>query len=144
LASELDWRAWRDSPRTLEGWLYEWRAHVFGALEHQSRRDKGLSKAILPQAAEAISQLRLKRPSLAISTLVRQFEQSGLLQPRTFSLSSVYRLTCRCCLRPANFTESVNIAGLETCSDKAIGCFSALLAPQYRFTIETKPLDRRL
>jgi hypothetical protein len=54
LASELDWGGRRYSPRTLEGWLYEWRAQGFGALERQSRRDKGLSKAISPQAAEAI------------------------------------------------------------------------------------------
>jgi len=92
LASELDWGGRHYSPRTLEGWLYEWRAQGFGALERQRRRDKGLSKAISPQAAEAIIKLRLQRPSLAISTLVRQLEQSGVLQPGTFSLSSVYRL----------------------------------------------------
>ena len=92
LASELDWGGRRYSPRTLEGWLYEWRAQGFGALERQSRRDKGLSKAISPQAAEAIIKLRLQQPSLAISTLVRQLEQGGVLQPGTFSLSSVYRL----------------------------------------------------
>jgi putative transposase len=92
LASELDWGGRRYSPRTLEGWLYEWRAQGFGALERQSRRDKGLSKAISPQAAEAIIKLRLQQPSLAISTLVRQLEQSAVLQPGTFSLSSVYRL----------------------------------------------------
>jgi hypothetical protein len=36
--------------------------------------------------------LRLQQPSLAISTLVRQLEQSGALEPGTFSLASVYRL----------------------------------------------------
>src|SRR6266436_2818395 len=76
LASELDWGGRRYSPRTLEGWLYEWRAQGFGALERQSRRDKGLSKAISPQAAEAIIKLRLQQPSLAISTLVRQLQES--------------------------------------------------------------------
>src|ERR1700751_2438917 len=40
LASELDWGGRRYSPRTLEGWLYEWRAQGFGALERQRRRDK--------------------------------------------------------------------------------------------------------
>src|SRR5260370_41897464 len=42
LASELDWSGRRYSPRTLEGWLYEWRAKGFGPLERQSRRDKGV------------------------------------------------------------------------------------------------------
>ena len=95
LASELDWGERRYSPRTLEGWLYEWRAQGFGALERRSRRDKGLSKAISPKDAEAIVKLRLQQPSIAISTLVRQLEQSGVLQPGTFSLSSVYRLLVR-------------------------------------------------
>ena len=54
LASELDWNGRRYSPRTLEGWLYEWRAKGFGALERQSRRDKGLCRAVCPKAAEAI------------------------------------------------------------------------------------------
>jgi hypothetical protein len=53
LASELDWGERRYSPRTLEGWLYEWRAQGFGALERRSRRDKGLSKAISPKDAES-------------------------------------------------------------------------------------------
>ena len=96
LASELDWGQRRYSPRTLEGWLYEWRAQGFGALERRSRKDKGLCKVISPQAAEAIVKLRLQQPSLAISTLVRQLEQSGaVLEPGTFSLSSVYRLLVR-------------------------------------------------
>jgi hypothetical protein len=56
LASELDWSGRRYSPRTLEGWLYEWRAKGFGALERQSRRDKGLCRALCPQASEAKSQ----------------------------------------------------------------------------------------
>src|ERR1700758_3769506 len=58
LASELDWDGRRYSPRTLEGWLYEWRAQGFGALERQRRRDKGVSRALCPQAAEAIVKLR--------------------------------------------------------------------------------------
>jgi putative transposase len=95
LASELVWGERRYSARTLEGWFYQWRAQGFGALERQSRRDKGLSKAISPQAAEAIVKRRLQQPSVAISTLVRQLEQSGVVQPGTFSLSSVYRLLVR-------------------------------------------------
>jgi len=51
LASELAWSGRRYSPRTLEGWLYEWRAKGFGALERQSRRDKGLCRTLCPQAA---------------------------------------------------------------------------------------------
>jgi hypothetical protein len=92
LAAELDWDGRRYSPRTLEDWFYVWRAQGFGALERQSRRDKGICRAISPQAAEAIVKLRLQLPSLPISVLVRELEQSAVLEPGTFSLSSVYRL----------------------------------------------------
>lgn len=92
LAAQLDWSERRYSPRTLEDWFYDWRAQGFEALERQSRRDKGVCRAISPQAAEAIVKLRLQQPSLSIIVLVRQLEQSGVLQPGTFSLSSVYRL----------------------------------------------------
>jgi putative transposase len=37
----------------------------------------------------------LQQPSLAISTLVRQLQESGVLEPGTFSLSSIYRLLVR-------------------------------------------------
>ena len=92
LASELDWSGRRYSPRTLEGWLYEWRAKGFGALERQRRRDKGLCRTLCPEAADAIVKMRLQHPCLAISTLVRHLQESGVLQTGTFSLSSVYRL----------------------------------------------------
>ena len=95
LASELDWDGRRYSSRTLEGWFYQWRARGFGDLERRSRRDKGLSKAISPKDAETIVKQRLQQPHVAISTLVRQLEQSGVLEPGTFSLSSVYRLLVR-------------------------------------------------
>src|SRR6202011_3516807 len=73
LASGLDWTGRRYSPRTLEGWLYEWRAQGCGALERQSRKHKGVCRALGPQAAEAVIKLRVRHPSLAISTLVRQW-----------------------------------------------------------------------
>jgi hypothetical protein len=66
-------------------------ARFWSAGAPESSRQR-LSKSISPQAAEAIIKLRLQQPSLAISTLVRQLEQSGVLQLGTFSLSSVYRL----------------------------------------------------
>jgi hypothetical protein len=54
-----------------------------------------LSNAISPKDAQAIVKLRLQQPRLAISTLVRQLEQSGVVEPGTFSLSSVYWLLTR-------------------------------------------------
>jgi putative transposase len=95
LAAELEWGGRRYSPRTLEEWLYEWRAKGFDALQGQSRKDKGTLKALSAQDAEAIIKMRLQHPTVPISTLVHQLEQSGVLQPGTFSLASVYRLLVR-------------------------------------------------
>ena len=95
LAAELEWGGRRYSPRTLEEWLYEWRAKGFDALQGQSRKDKGTLKALSAQDAEAIIKMRLQHPAVPISTLVHQLEQSGVLQPGTFSLASVYRLLVR-------------------------------------------------
>jgi putative transposase len=95
LAAELDWGGRRYSPRTLEDWFYEWRAKGFAALERQNRKDKGKSKALSAQDAEAIIKMRLQHPNIAISTLIKQLQQSGVLQPGTFSLASVYRLLVR-------------------------------------------------
>jgi hypothetical protein len=52
-AAELDWGGRRYSPRTLEDWLYEWRAKGFAALEGQSRKDKGTTKALSAQDCNA-------------------------------------------------------------------------------------------
>jgi putative transposase len=95
LAAELEWGGRHYSPRTLEEWLYEWRAKGFAGLECQSRKDKGTTKALSAQDAEAIIKVRLQHPALPISTLVHQLQQSGVLQPGTFSLASVYRLLVR-------------------------------------------------
>ena len=46
LAVELDWGGRRYSARTLEGWLYEWRAKGFGGLGRRIRSDKGRSKVL--------------------------------------------------------------------------------------------------
>jgi putative transposase len=95
LAAELEWDGRRYSPRTLEEWFYEWRARGFAALEGQSRKDKGSLKALSAQDAEAIIKMRLQHPRVPISTLVHQLEQSGALQPGSFSRASVYRLLVR-------------------------------------------------
>src|SRR5437773_3955697 len=59
LPAQRNWGGRRYSPRTLEDWFNDWRAQGFGALERQSRRDKGVCRAIQPQAAEPTAKCRL-------------------------------------------------------------------------------------
>ena len=94
-ASELCWGGRRYSARTLEGWLYQWRAKGCEGLARQVRRDRGVSRVFSPQAIEAIVKLRRAGPSLPVTTLVRQLEVSGVLKPGTFSHASIYRLLQR-------------------------------------------------
>jgi hypothetical protein len=94
-ASQLYWGGRRYSARTLESWLYQWRAKGCGGLARQSRSDRGLYRAFSPQAVEAIINLRRAEPSLPVPTLVSRLEVSGVLEPGTFSRASVYRLLRR-------------------------------------------------
>jgi putative transposase len=95
LASQLAWGGRHYSPRTLEGWLYEYRAAGFAALYRHSRRDKGLIRALPPEGVQAIFKLRLSQPALPVSALVRQLLAQGVLEPGTFSMPSVYRVLRR-------------------------------------------------
>ncbi|MGB7838376.1 MAG: DDE-type integrase/transposase/recombinase [Terrimicrobiaceae bacterium] len=95
LASQLAWGGRHYSPRTLEGWLYDYRAAGFAALHRQSRRDKGQIRALPPEGVQAILKLRLSQPALPVSALVRQLLAQGVLEPGTFSMPSVYRVLRR-------------------------------------------------
>jgi hypothetical protein len=94
-ASQLHWGGRQYSARTLEGWLYHWRTKGCSGLARQRRRDSGLSRAFSPQAVEEIINLRRREPSLPVTTLIRQLEVNGVLEPGTFCLASVYRLLRR-------------------------------------------------
>jgi transposase InsO family protein len=91
LAGELEWGGRHYSPRTLEGWLYEWRERGFCALARATRSDKGGSRALGPGEIEALVKLRVAHPSLPVTVLVRQLIGEGALPAGAFSLPSVYR-----------------------------------------------------
>ena len=63
----------------------------FAALHRQPRKDKGLRKALSPDACQALLEWRQKYPQLTIQVLVRQLTEQGTLLAGTFSLPSVYR-----------------------------------------------------
>jgi len=95
LASDLEWGARHYSPRTLEGWLYEWRERGFCALARATRRDKGGSRVLRAAEVEALVKLRVAHPSLSVIALVRQLVGEGVLQKGGFSMPSVYRVLRR-------------------------------------------------
>ena len=91
LASERTWGGKSYSASTLESWYYLLRNQGFDALHRQPRKDKGVRKALSPEACQALLEWRQKYPQLTIQLLVRQLLEQGTLQAGTFSLPSVYR-----------------------------------------------------
>ena len=91
LASERTWGGKHYSASTLESWYYRKRHQGFAALRRRPRQDKGVHKALSPEACEALLAWRKEHPQLSVKVLVRQLVQQGVLQPGTFSLPTVYR-----------------------------------------------------
>lgn len=87
-------RAWGNrtySIPTLQRWYYLYRSGGFEALEIRDRADKGQNRAMSPEACEVLVRLRKKHPDVKVTTLVRQLESTGVIEPRTVSISSIYR-----------------------------------------------------
>ena len=95
LAGDLEWGARHYSPRTLEGWLYQWRERGFCALARAARRDKGGSRTLCASEIEALVKLRTAQPALPVTALVRQLTEEGALPKGAFSMPSIYRLLRR-------------------------------------------------
>jgi hypothetical protein len=66
LASERTWGGKTYSASTLEGWYYLLRNQGFAALHRQPRKDKGLRKALSPDACQALLEWRQKYPHMLI------------------------------------------------------------------------------
>lgn len=92
LASQLAWDGRYYSPRTLEGWYYEHQKKGFEALVPKTRSDKGQTRALSPEAQEAILTLRKEHPGLQVTALVAHLEKQGILETGAYNLASVYRL----------------------------------------------------
>jgi hypothetical protein len=73
-------------------WYYDFRRGGFAALQRQPRKDKGIRKALSPEAAQALLEMRRQHPNLKIKVIVRQLLDQGVLPAGAFSLPSVYRL----------------------------------------------------
>lgn len=94
-ASEICWEGTYYSPRTLEGWFYDYIAEGFAALQTPERSDKGSCRALSPAQCEAILSLRREHPKLTVTALVRQLAGQDKLHAGRFSIQSVYRLLQR-------------------------------------------------
>lgn len=76
---------------TIEDWYYAYRKGKFAALQQKPRSDKGQHKALDPAAVEALLKLRKEHPTLTVKALIEELVRQGVLEPGTFSASTVQR-----------------------------------------------------
>lgn len=92
---------------TLLDWAHRYRLEGLAGLAPQSRRDRGVSRAIPPQLADLIERLKRENPHRTGTTLLRELALSTGSQEPPISASSLYRflkaraLTTRELLKPA-------------------------------------------
>ena len=79
------------SAATIEDWYYGYKHDKFAALQNHPRSDKGKLKAMDPAAVEALLKLRGAHPQLTVKALTEELLRQGILQPGTFSASTVQR-----------------------------------------------------
>lgn len=90
-AAQQAWEGRYYSPATLEHWLYRYQHGQFAALYNQSRSDKGTQNALDPAAADALYALRRQQPELSIKALIAELLTREVLQPGSFSYSTIQR-----------------------------------------------------
>lgn len=92
-ASELGWEGHFFSARTLEDWYYAHRQGGFSRLQVRRRSDAGTLRALDPEVAQAILQLRKSRPGLTVTAILERLRNQGIIEPGTSgcSRSTVYR-----------------------------------------------------
>jgi putative transposase len=91
-ASQLDWEGRLFSPRTLEDWYYAHRRGGFSQLQGRRRSDAGELRALEPQVAEAILELRKSQPRLTVTAILERLRVQGIIEAGSqCSRSTVYR-----------------------------------------------------
>lgn len=90
-AAQQPWEGRYYSPDTIVEWLYRFRRGQFAALYDQPRSDKGHPRALDPAALEALLKLRTLHPQLTVPALEQELLRQEVLQPGTYSLSTLQR-----------------------------------------------------
>lgn len=91
VAAEQAWDGRFFAAPTLEDWYYHYRRGKFGALQAVPRSDRGVSKAMPPEAVEALRQLRREHPELTVRALAAELTRQGVLPAGSVSDSTLQR-----------------------------------------------------
>jgi putative transposase len=90
-AAEQAWDGRFYAAATIEDWYYEYRRGKFAALQDQPRSDRGIAKAMEPEAVEALMKLRRENPTLTVRALAAELCRQGILAPGSVSESTLQR-----------------------------------------------------
>lgn len=79
------------SARTIEDWYYRYRRDRFQALQNRPRSDRGVAKAMDPQAVQALIKLRRENPQFSVKSLGEELARQGILEQGAISASTIQR-----------------------------------------------------
>lgn len=90
-ASQRTWNGRLYKVSTIERWYYRYRHNGFEHLASQPRNDKGKGRRLSPEATDRLLAMRRDKPDLYVATLLRQLEREGAIEPKSTSLTTIYR-----------------------------------------------------
>jgi transposase InsO family protein len=77
--------------RTLEDWLYQIKGEGFESLKRRKRRDAGACRALTPEVAELVLELKKEDPGRSAPMILEQLEDAGRIQKDSISVSTIQR-----------------------------------------------------
>lgn len=80
------------TPKTVEGWLRDYRRGGFAALRPKGRSDKGVSRVLSPDKKEQLLALRQTSRHLSAMLFYEKLVANGVVKPDEVSYHTVYRL----------------------------------------------------
>lgn len=79
-------------PRTVEDWYYKYKAGKLAALRPKGRSDAGTSRAIRPELAERILELKRENMRRSVRVIISMLERAGEARRKELKRSTVHRL----------------------------------------------------
>lgn len=77
--------------RTLEDWLYQLKGQGFDSLKRRKRKDAGACRALTPEVAELVLELKAEDPGRSAPMILEQLEDAGRIQKDSVSVSTIQR-----------------------------------------------------
>jgi len=80
---------------TIREWYTTYRAKGVEGLKPKNRSDAGKARAMRPDLAQRLIDLKKEHPKMAVKTMFRELQKENLMSPREVAAATVYRLFAR-------------------------------------------------